>query len=126
MISRCRREGGGAKGGRLMVILLALSIAFLFHPYQAQAQAAASCLYALDPSAQGAFSISGSTSIWTSCSAAVESSGSEAFEMSGSEIFYLQSNAQVGVVGGWEISGGAKVVNQSTGQTVQPVKISSP
>ena len=126
MISRYRREGRGAKVGRLMVILLALSIAFLFHPYQAQAQAAASCLYALDPSAQGAFSISGSTSIWTSCSAAVESTGSEAFEMSGSEIFYLQSNAQVGVVGGWEISGGAKVVNQSTGQTVQPVKISSP
>ena len=111
----------------LALMVLALSIAFLFHPDQAlMAQAPAACLYALDPSAQGAFSISGSTSISTSCSAVVESSGSEAFEMSGTEIFYLQNNAQVGVVGGSELSGQTKLVNQSTGQTEQPVKISSP
>jgi hypothetical protein len=113
---------------RLAMMLFALSIALLFHPFQAQvAQAqAAPCLYALDTSAQGSFSISGSTSISTLCSAVVESSGSEAFEMSGTEIFYMQNSAQVGVVGGWELSGQTKIVNQSTGQTEQPVKISSP
>jgi len=93
---------------------------------QPQTQPAAACLYALDPSAQGAFSISGSTSISTSCSAVVESSGSQAYQMSGSEILYVQNNAQVGVVGGWSLSGSTKIVNQSTGQTVSPVKITSP
>ena len=56
----------------------------------------------------------------------VESSGTQAFQMSGTEIFYMQNNAQVGVVGGWNLSGQTKIVNQSTGQTEQPVKISSP
>jgi hypothetical protein len=88
--------------------------------------AAASCLYALDATAQGAFSLSGSTSISTSCSAVVESNASQAFQMSGTETLYLQNSAQVGVVGGWSLSGQTKIVNQSTGQTVQPVKISSP
>jgi len=46
--------------------------------------------------------------------------------MSGTEILYEQNNAQVGVVGGWLLSGQTKIVNQSTGQTEQPVKISSP
>jgi hypothetical protein len=115
----------GGKIRRLALMLFAISIAFLLHPHQAQAQASA-CLYALDPSAQGAFSVSGSTSISTSCSAVVESSGSQAFEMSGSEIFYMQNSAQVGVVGGSQLSGQSKIVNQSTGQTEQPVKISSP
>ena len=90
------------------------------------AQPAGACLYALDSSAQGAFSISGSTSITTSCSAVVESSASQAFKMSGTEILYLQNYAQVGVVGGWQLSGQSKIVNQSTGQTVQPVTIASP
>jgi len=88
--------------------------------------AAPACLYALDGSAQGSFSISGSTSISTSCSAVVESTGSQAFQMSGTEILYVQNNAQVGVAGGWNLSGQTKIVNQSTGQIVQPVKISSP
>src|ERR1700728_2012968 len=118
----------GMKIRRLAIMLLVLSIALLFHPFQAQVALAqaAPCLYALDTSAQGSFSISGSTSISTLCSAVVESSGSEAFEMSGTEIFYMQNSAQVGVVGGWELSGQTKIVNQSTGQTEQPVKISSP
>ena len=94
---------------------------------QAQTQTAApACLYALDSSAQGSFYISGSTSISTSCSAVVESAGTQAFQMSGTETLYEQNNAQVGVVGGWLLSGQTKIVNQSTGQTVQPVKISSP
>ena len=87
---------------------------------------APNCLYALDASAQAAFSISGSTSISTSCSVAVESSASQAFQMSGTETLDLQNNAQVGVVGGWNLSGQTKIVNQSTGQSVSPVKISSP
>ncbi len=89
-------------------------------------QSAAACLYALDSSAQGAFSISGSTSITTSCSAVVESSASQAFQMSGTETLYLQNNAQVGVVGGWLLSGQTSIVNQSTGKKVSPVTITSP
>ena len=84
------------------------------------------CLYALDAGAQGAFSISGSTSISTSCGAVVESSGSQAFQMSGTEKLYLQNSAQVGVVGGWLLSGQTALVNQTTGQTEQPVNIPSP
>jgi hypothetical protein len=116
----------GMKIRRPALMILVLSIAFLFHPDQALMAQAASCLYALDASAQGAFSISGSTSISSSCSAVVESSGSQAFQMSGTEVFNLQNNAQVDVVGGWQLSGQTKLVNQSTGQTEQPVKISSP
>ncbi len=137
MLSRYGRERSGCgcaervpvRSGairRFAMMLLVLSIALLFHPDQSLMAQAAPCLYALDASAQGAFSISGSTSISTSCSAVVESTGSEAFEMSGTEIFYMQNNAQVGVVGGSLLSGQTKIVNQSTGQTVQPVKISSP
>jgi hypothetical protein len=81
---------------------------------------AASCLYALDASSQGAFSISGSTSISTSCTAVVESGASQAFQMSGTEILYLLNNAQVDVVGGWLLSGQTKLVNQSTGQHCCP------
>ncbi|HVI06841.1 MAG TPA: Ig-like domain-containing protein [Candidatus Binatia bacterium] len=46
--------------------------------------------------------------------------------MSGTEILYVQNNVQVGVVGGWSLAGQTKIVNQSNGQTVQPVKITSP
>src|ERR1700677_1987252 len=109
--------GSGVNLRRLAMMLLVLSIAFLFQPFlapMAQAQAAASCLYALDASAQGSFSISGSTSLSTSCHAVVESSGTQAFQMSGTEIFYMQSNAEVEVVGGSLLSGQTKIVNQTT------------
>ena len=92
----------------------------------ALSQSAPPCLYTLDPSAQGAFSISGTTTVSASCSAVVESSATQAFQMSGTETLSLANSAQVGVVGGWSLSGQSKIVNQSTGQTIQPVKITSP
>jgi len=92
----------------------------------AQAQTASPCLYALDPSAQNSFEVSGSTSITTSCSAVVESNNTQAFTMNGSEILYLTNSAQVGVVGGWNLSGSTKLVNQATGATVSPVHVTSP
>jgi predicted P-loop ATPase/GTPase len=87
---------------------------------------AAACLYALDPSAQQSFYISGSTSISTSCSVAVESTASQSFYMSGTEALDLQNNAQVGVVGGYSLSGQTSIVNTTTGQKVAPVTIASP
>jgi RHS repeat-associated protein len=117
----------GSRGKPIPLLSRAIPSVPRVNRVMAQSQGtAAACLYALDASAQGAFSISGSTSISTLCSAVVESSGSQAFQMSGTEILYLQNNAQVGVVGGWLLSGQTKLVNQATGQTVPPVKVSSP
>ena len=89
-------------------------------------QPAAACLYALDSSAQQSFYVSGSTSISTSCSVVVESAASQSFYMSGTETLNLQSNAQVGVVGGYLLSGQTSIVNTTTGQKVTPVTITSP
>jgi YD repeat-containing protein len=83
------------------------------------------CLYALDPSAQRAFQISGSTAIYSACSIAVESNASQAFEMEGSETLYLQNHAQVGVVGQWQLNGN-RLIDPISNQQVQPVAISSP
>ncbi len=89
-------------------------------------QPAAACLYALDPSAQQSFYITGSTSIATSCSMVAESTASQAFYMSGTETVNLQNNAQVGVVGGYALTGQTSLVNSSTGKTVTPVTVASP
>ena len=83
------------------------------------------CLYALDPSAKGAFSISGSASISTNCSIAVASDSSEAFVMGGSETLYLGNHAAVGVVGGWQLNG-QSAIDTISNQAVQPVPISAP
>ncbi|HWT64661.1 MAG TPA: hypothetical protein VN151_01000 [Terracidiphilus sp.] len=63
------------------------------------------CLYALDPTAQQAFFISGNAKITTNCSIVVESVGSAAFTMGGTDTLYLGNHAQVGVVGGWQLNG---------------------
>ncbi|MFZ1010564.1 MAG: Ig-like domain-containing protein [Candidatus Sulfotelmatobacter sp.] len=118
---------GSKPASRLLFAALQLGLFLSLHSISATAQSTVpACLYALDGSASGALNISGSTSITTNCSVAVESTSSTAFEMSGTEILYVQNNVQVGVVGGWSLSGQTKIVNQSTGQTVQPVKITSP
>jgi RHS repeat-associated protein len=94
---------------------------------QAQAsQSAAACLYALDSSASQSFYITGSTSISTSCSVVVESSAGQAFYMSGTETLDLQNSAQVGVVGGYALTGQTSIVNTTTGKKVTPVTITSP
>ena len=83
------------------------------------------CLYSLDPTAQNAFVISGSTAIYSGCSLVVESNATQAFDMQGSETLYLQNHAQVGVVGGWQLSGNL-IKDTISNQIVQPVKIASP
>ena len=82
------------------------------------------CLYALDSTAQQAFSISGST-VNAGCSVVVESNASQAFSMTGAETFYLQNHAQVGVVGGWQLNGN-HLVDTISNQNVQPVNITGP
>ncbi len=83
------------------------------------------CLYALDPTAQNAFLISGSTAVYSGCSLVVESNSTQAFDMQGSETLYLQNHAQVGVVGGWQTTG--EIIKDTiSNQIVQPVKIASP
>ena len=83
------------------------------------------CLYALDPSAKGAFSISGSASITTNCSIAVASDSSAAFVMGGSETLYLGNHAAVGVVGGWQLNG-QSAIDTISNQAVQPIQITTP
>jgi hypothetical protein len=38
----------------------------------------------------------------------------------------MENNASVGVVGGWSLSGGSKILNFNTGQNLTPQKISAP
>jgi hypothetical protein len=65
-----------------------------------------SCLHLLDPSAAGAFSISGSANLQTACGVVVESSSSTAFTASGSATITAPS---IAVYGGKSISGNAHV-----------------
>jgi RHS repeat-associated protein len=46
--------------------------------------------------------------------------------MSGTETVNLQNNAQVGVVGGYALTGQTSLVNSTTGQKVTPVTVTSP
>jgi Flp pilus assembly protein TadG len=89
------------------------------------------CIFVLDPTASGAFSIVGNVTISSACGAVVNSNSSSAFSMTGSSSFTLNNGAVVGVVGpgtageGWSFSGGGKLVNGSTGQTEYPTNIQS-
>lgn len=65
-----------------------------------------SCVQALDPSASGAFSISGSASLQTACGIVVTSSNSAAFSASGSAEI---SGTSILVHGGASVSGSARV-----------------
>lgn len=88
------------------------------------------CIYALDPTAKSAFKLAGSSSnmyIYTSCSIVDESSNNEAYTQASNADLYI-GNAQVGVVGGWDLNGGSNIFTGSSGSTVYngPVKITSP
>ncbi len=85
-------------------MLLALSIAFLFHPYQALASTTYDqCIYALDQTAANALYIDGAVIINApSCGVVVDSSSSTALKFSGSGSFTAK---YFDVVGGYSTSG---------------------
>ncbi len=85
------------------------------------------CIFAMNPTASGAFTITGNVTIATACSAVVKSTSSSAFSMVGNSTFSLSNGAEVGVVGtgtsGWSLSGGAQIINASTNKAESPVNI---
>jgi hypothetical protein len=112
--------------GRFMSLVLksALSLSVACLPAMAQSVNGA-CMYALDPTAQQAFFISGNATITTNCSIVVESVANAAFEMGGTDTLYLGNHAQVGVVGGWQLNG-QSMIDTISNQQVQPVTITNP
>src|ERR1035441_1235592 len=86
-------------------VIFAISLAFLFHSQQALASTPAydQCVYALDPTAANALSISGAVTINVpSCGVVVDSSSSKAFTFSGAGSFTAK---YFDVVGGYSTSG---------------------
>lgn len=84
------------------------------------------CIYALNPTASAALEINGTNmNLSTACSAVVESNDPSAFKMNSSVQVQMTNGAQVGVVGNWFISGGAALINSTTGKPESPVNIKS-
>jgi hypothetical protein len=89
------------------------------------------CIFVMNKTVSGAFSIVGNVSISSACGAVVNSDSSTAFTMTGNSTYTLASGAQVGVVGpgtsgqGWSFSGGGQLVNASTSTSELPVNIST-
>lgn len=89
------------------------------------------CIFAMDPTASGAFTINGTVVLTTACGAIVNSNSASAFTMVGNSSVNLVSGAQVGVVGpggagqGWSMSGQAQLINSTTNQPQPPVNIRS-
>lgn len=87
------------------------------------------CIFAMNPTASGAFTITGTVTISTACSAVVKSNSSSAYSMVGNSTFSLSNGAEIGVVGtgtgGWSLSGGAQVLNATTGAAQSPINIQS-
>jgi hypothetical protein len=85
------------------------------------------CIFAMNPTASGAFTITGNVTISTACSAVVKSTSATAFSMVGNSTFNLYNSAEVGVVGtgttGWSLSGGAQIWNASTNASESPVNV---
>ena len=87
------------------------------------------CIFVMDPSADGAFSIVGTVNISSACGAVVNSTASDAFSMTGNAVYTLSNGANVGVVGpgtvgqGWSFSGGGSLINGGTGKSESPVNI---
>jgi hypothetical protein len=86
------------------------------------------CIFAMDPTAAGAFTITGNVTISTACSAVVKSTSASAYTMVGNSTFSLANSAEVGVVGppaggGWSLSGGAQIVNATTSASLSPVNV---
>jgi hypothetical protein len=111
---------------RFLYLVLKTSLVLTLAGTPALAQSVnGACLYALDPTAQQAFYISGNATITTNCSIVDESSSSAAFEMGGTDTLYLGNHAQVGVVGGWQLNG-QSMIDTISNQQVQPVSITNP
>jgi Flp pilus assembly protein TadG len=82
------------------------------------------CIFVMDPSASGAFTIVGNVTITSACGAVINSDDpAAAFSMTGSATFTLANGAQVGTVGGYSFGGGGVLINAATGKTELPVKI---
>jgi hypothetical protein len=96
--------GPGMKIRRLAMMVLALSIAFLFHPAQALASTTYDqCIYALDQTAANALYLDGAIIINApSCGVVVDSSSSTALKFSGSGSFTAK---YFDVVGKYSTSG---------------------
>jgi hypothetical protein len=88
------------------------------------------CIFVMNKTASGAFSIVGNVSISSACGAVVNSDATDAFSMTGNSTYTLASGAQVGVVGpgagqGWSFSGGGQLINATTSTSELPVNIST-
>jgi hypothetical protein len=87
------------------------------------------CIFVMNKTASGAFTIVGNVTISSACGAVVNSNASDAFSMTGNATYTLASGAQVGVVGpgtvgqGWSFSGGGQLINASTSTSELPVNI---
>lgn len=87
------------------------------------------CIFVMDPSASGAFTVDGNVTLNTACGAVVNSDSAQAFTMVGTSAFNLANGAQVGVVGpgtageGWSLSGGASLTNTTTSSSESPINI---
>ena len=88
--------------------------------------AAPNCIVALDPSAAQSVMISGNRTVTAACSVAVASSNANALVINGNSEIRISNQAQVGVVGGSQITGQSRIFNSDTNQVVQPVAIAVP
>ncbi|HEX4211525.1 MAG TPA: pilus assembly protein TadG-related protein, partial [Candidatus Binataceae bacterium] len=84
----------------------------------AQSQSAAGCMFALDPSASAAVSLSNGANISSSCGVIVDSSSSSALSVIGGSKLTTTS---VGVVGKYALFGGSTIVKYSTGGSLTPI-----
>jgi Flp pilus assembly protein TadG len=80
------------------------------------------CIFALAQGARSGLKINGTNmQLNTSCSAVVDSSDDNAFTMGSGVTFRLSNGAQVGVQGGWSISGGASLVSVDGSGNTHPL-----
>ena len=89
------------------------------------------CIFVMDPSVGGAFTVDGNMTLTTACGVMVKSDSTTAFTQIGNSTINLASGAQVGVVGpgtagaGWSLGGSSQIINTQTGHSESPVNIQS-
>jgi hypothetical protein len=85
------------------------------------------CIFALNKTMKSALDILGSSIVSTSCNIVVESNHGQAFKY-GSPIYFTNRNAQAGVVGGWQITGGGQIYDTTylPWRFESPARISDP
>ena len=92
--------------GTLFLNALGLRSATVKARAVAKQPSASTCMYALDPAASGALSVSGGVGITSACGIVVDSSSATAFSASGGATLTAPS---ISVTGNYSISGGASV-----------------